>query len=336
MTEHKADSAQAFFEITPDKVLAAVERLGVRCSGRVLALNSMENRVYEVELDLELAPKAPKWEAFRVIKFYRPGRWSKEQILEEHEFLREAAVADLPVVVPLTFPSGATLEILADSQIYFAVFPKVGGRLSDELTEAELEQIGRLLGRLHGVGSAHPFKYRSVLTVKSYGYDNLEYLSQNKLIPATVETHFLRIAERIFKTTEPWFSDVAYQRIHGDCHLGNILWLWSKCSVVDFDDSLMGPCVQDLWLLTPGRDQDSLRRQEVLLRGYSSMRPFDHGCLRLREPLRALRMVHFTTWIAKRFEDPAFNQVFVDYGSERYWREQLIAIQEVGETLGIG
>ena len=117
--------------------------------------------------------------------------------------------------------------------------------------------------------------------------------------------------------------------------MGNILWLWSKCSVVDFDDSLMGPCVQDLWLLTPGRDEDSMRRQEVLIRGYSSMKSFDHGSLRLREPLRALRMVHFTTWIAKRFEDPAFKQVFIDYGSERYWREQLVALQEVGECLGI-
>jgi Ser/Thr protein kinase RdoA (MazF antagonist) len=335
MTDHEPDAARAFFDITPDKVLAAVEQLGVRCSGRVLALNSMENRVYEVELDIDLPPKAAKWEAFRVIKLYRPGRWSREQILEEHEFLREAAAADLPVVVPLTFPSGSTLERLPDSQIYFAVFPKVGGRISDELTDDELEQIGRLLARLHSVGSVHPFQHRLALTVQSYGYDNLAYLHQHKLIPVTVEAHFLRIAERIFSTTESWFRDVAMQRIHGDCHLGNILWLWSKCSVVDFDDSTMGPCVQDLWLLTPGRDEDSLRRQKVLVRGYATMRPFDHGSLRLREPLRALRMVHFTTWIAKRFEDPAFKQVFVDYGSERYWREQLVALQEVGECLGI-
>jgi Ser/Thr protein kinase RdoA (MazF antagonist) len=335
MTVCDTDSAQAFFEITPDRVLAAVERLGVRCTGRVLALNSMENRVYEVELDVQLPPKAPKWESFRVIKFYRPGRWSREQILEEHEFLREAALAELPVVAPLPFPSGATLDIVPDSRIYCAIFPKVGGRISDELADSELEQIGRLIARLHAVGSIHPFRHRLSLTVKSYGYDNLEYLRQHRLIPATVEGHFIRIAERIFATTEPWFSGVANQRIHGDCHLGNILWLWSQCSVVDFDDSLMGPCIQDLWLLTPGRDDDSLRRQEALIRGYSEMRPFDRDTLRLREPLRALRMVHFTTWIAKRFEDPAFKQVFIDYGSERYWREQLVALQEVGECLGI-
>ncbi len=328
-------AAQDFFEITPDKVLAAVERLGVRCTGRVLALNSMENRVYEVELDIDLPDNAHKWEAFRVIKLYRPGRWSEQQILEEHEFLREAAASDLSVVVPLEFPSGSTLAMLPGTAIHYAVFPKVGGRISDELSDNELEQIGRFIGRLHAVGSAHPFKARMALTVQSYGYDNLEYLKANRLIPQTVEAHFLRIAERIFNVTEPWFNGVAQHRIHGDCHLGNILWLWSKCSVVDFDDSVMGPSVQDLWLLTPGRDEDSIRRQGALVRGYSSMRPFDNSSLRLREPLRALRMVHFTTWIAKRFEDPAFKQVFVDYGSERYWREQLVALQEVGECLGI-
>lgn len=335
MTTHDSDTAQAFFELTPEKVLAAVERLGVRCSGRILALNSMENRVYEVELDMELGPRAAKWDAFRVIKLYRPGRWSGEQILEEHQLLLEAAAAELPVVVPLTFASGATLETLPGTAIHYAVFPKVGGRILDELSDEELEQIGRLIARLHSVGAVHPFRHRMALTVKSYGYDNLEYLRQHRLIPASVEAHFLRTAERIFSVTEPWFSDVAQQRIHGDCHLGNILWLWGKCSVVDFDDSLMGPPVQDLWLLTPGRDEDSLRRQEVLVRGYAGMRPFDYTSLRLREPLRALRMVHFTTWIAKRFEDPAFKQVFVDYGTERYWREQLVALQEVGECLGI-
>jgi Ser/Thr protein kinase RdoA (MazF antagonist) len=335
ITNETTSAAQAFFEITPEKVLAAVERLGPRCTGRVLALNSMENRVYEVELDCDLPPKAPKWEAFRVIKFYRPGRWTREQILEEHEFLAQAAAADIPVVTPITLSSGSTLETLPGTSIYYAVFPKVGGRILDELSDEELEQIGRLIARLHSVGGARPFKHRLELTVKSYGYENLEYLRVNKLLPSTVEAHFLRIAERIFTTTEPWFADAPRQRIHGDCHLGNILWLWSKASVVDFDDSLMGPSVQDLWLLTPGRDEDSLRRQEVLIRGYTAMRPFDSTQTRLREPLRALRMVHFTTWIAKRFEDPAFKQVFVDYGSERYWREQLVALQEVGECLGI-
>ena len=328
-------AAQDFFDITPDKVLAAVERLGVRCTGRVLALNSMENRVYEVELDIDLPAHASKWDAYRVIKLYRPGRWSREQILEEHQFLREAAAADLPVVVPLEFPSGSTLESLDNDALYFAVFPKVAGRIRDELATHELEQIGRLIARLHSIAATKPFQHRVRLTLESYGYDNLSYLRGNSCIPKSVESHYMRVAETIFKVAEPWFKATALQRIHGDCHLGNILWMGERCFLVDFDDSLMGPCVQDLWLLTPGRDEDSMQRQASIVRGYASMRPFDNESLRLREPLRALRMVHFTTWIAKRFEDPAFKLVFVDYGSERYWREQLVALQEVGECLGV-
>lgn len=336
MDQSSADITQSFFSLTPERVLAAVERLGTRCTGRVLALNSMENRVYEVELDIDLPPGAGKWDAYRVVKFYRPGRWSREQILEEHAFLQDAAKAELPVVTPLPFPDGETVGTVEEAPIYYAVFPKVAGRIVDELSAAELEQIGRLIARLHAVGGSTTFKHRLELTVQSYGYENLNYLQQHKLLPSSVEQHYLRVAERIFSVSEPWFKEVPMQRIHGDCHLGNILWLGAKCFMVDFDDSLRGPCVQDLWLLTPGRDEDSARRQACIVDGYSTMRPFDRSSLRLKEPLRALRMVHFTTWIAKRFDDPAFKRVFVDYGSERYWREQLIALQEVGECLGIG
>jgi Ser/Thr protein kinase RdoA (MazF antagonist) len=296
----------------------------------------MENRVYEVELDVDLPSGASRWDAYRVIKLYRPGRWSREQILEEHEFLREAAAAEIPVVLPLAFPSGSTLETLDAGSIHYAVFPKMGGRIRDELSVPELEQLGRLIARLHNVGAKKKFTHRLSLTVESYGYDNLTYLRQHSLVPPSVESHYMRIAERILAISAPWFREVPIQRIHGDCHLGNILWNGEKCALVDFDDSLTGPCIQDLWLLTPGRDEDSIRRQEAIVRGYASMRPFDHGTLRLREPLRALRMINFTTWIAKRFEDPAFKAVFVDYGTERYWREQLIALQEVEECLGIG
>lgn len=336
MNETCPDSTKAFFELTPERVLAAVERLGTRCTGRVLALNSMENRVYEVELDVDLGPQAGKWDAYRVVKFYRPGRWTREQILEEHAFLQDAAAAEIPVVVPIPFENGETIATVEDAPIYYSVFPKVAGRIRDELTDPELEQIGRLIARLHAIGATRPFKHRLSLTCQTYGYENLKYLQEHRLLPTSVEAHYLTVAERILKTTEPWFSQVAMQRIHGDCHLGNILWWGAQCFMVDFDDSLQGPCMQDLWLLTPGRDEDSMRRQERIIQGYETMRSFDRSSIRLREPLRALRMIHFTTWIAKRFEDPAFKRVFVDYGSERYWREQLVALQEVGECLGIG
>jgi Ser/Thr protein kinase RdoA (MazF antagonist) len=173
------------------------------------------------------------------------------------------------------------------------------------------------------------------LTAETYGFSNLSYLRENKLLPSSVESHYLNLAERIFKLSNDWLQTVSTQRLHGDCHIGNILWDVQSCSIVDFDDALEGPCVQDLWLLTPGRDALTDRYRELLLEGYEMMNPFDRSSLRLIEPLRALRMVHFTTWIARRFEDPAFKRTFVDYGSERYWREQLIALQEVGESLGI-
>jgi len=336
MDSQSVDPTQAFFALTPERVLSAVERLGVRCTGRVLALNSMENRVYEVELDIDLPADAGRWDAYRVVKFYRPGRWSKEQIQEEHSFLADAAAAELPVVQPIPFADGSTIASVEHAPIFYTVFPKVGGRIRDELADDELEQIGRLIARLHNIGATRRFESRLRLTVDSYGFENLAFLRDRKLIPASVEQHYMGVAERIFSATRSWFDEVPLQRIHGDCHLGNILWQGPRCFMVDFDDSLMGPPIQDLWLLTPGRDEDSLRRQDLIIRGYASMRPFDRGSARLREPLRALRMVHFTTWIAKRFEDPAFKRVFVDYGSERYWREQLVALQEVGECLGIG
>jgi Ser/Thr protein kinase RdoA (MazF antagonist) len=270
-----------------------------------------------------------------VVKFYRPGRWTREQILEEHTFLTECARAEIPVVEPLQFPTGETLGEVAGAGIWYAIFPKVGGRILDEMSESELRQIGRLIARLHNVGATKPFKHRIKLTPETYGEANVTFLKNNKLLPPSVEAHYLGIAERIIKTSEPWFRETQTQRLHGDCHIGNILWHSKGCYIVDFDDSLEGPCVQDLWLLTPGRDQVAIKYRETMLEGYEMMRAFDHGSLRLIEPLRALRMIHFTTWIAKRFEDPAFKQVFVDYGTERYWREQLIALQEVGEALGI-
>lgn len=335
MDNHGSSATKFFFELTPERILEAVERLGTRCTGRVLALNSMENRVYEVELDADLRPSAGRWDGFVVVKFYRPGRWSKEQILEEHGFLRECKEAELPVVVPLPFSDGSTLAEVPGAGIFYAAFPKVGGRLIDEMSPDELRRVGRLIGRLHGVGAATHFKHRIRLTVESYCWQNIQFLRAEKLLPPSIESHYVALADRIFALAGPWLAETTVQRLHGDCHVGNILWSHNGCTLVDFDDCLEGPCVQDIWLLTPGRDESSYRSRELLLEGYEMMREFDRTSLRLVEPLRALRMINFTTWIAKRFEDPAFKRVFVDFGSERYWREQLVALQEVGECLGV-
>lgn len=336
MTDQPTSATQFFFQLTPERVLEAVEQLGTRCTGRVLALNSMENRVYEVELDIDPDPNGGRWDTFRVVKFYRPGRWSRAQIQEEHSFLMECEKGEIPVVAPIQFPDGATIKEVPGSGIYFAVFPKVGGRILDEMSQEEFRRIGRLIGRMHGVGAQARFQHRPHLTCETYGFANLEFLRREKLIPPTVEGHYIGVAERILKAAEPWFKETGTQRLHGDCHIGNILWSGQGCAIVDFDDCLEGPCVQDIWLLTPGRDPENTRNREWLLEGYEMMRAFDRSSLRLVEPLRALRMIHFTTWIAKRFEDPAFKRVFVDYGSQQYWREQLVALQEVGECLGIG
>jgi Ser/Thr protein kinase RdoA (MazF antagonist) len=335
MTPRPTVATQFFFQLTPEKVLEAVEALGVRCTGRVLALNSLENRVYEVELDIDPSPDGGRWDTYRVVKFYRPGRWSREQIVEEHRFLTELSNVEIPVVVPLPFPNGETVAEVPGAGIWYAIFPKVGGRILDEMSDSELRQIGRLLARMHNVGATARFQHRIKLTTETYGHANLAFLKEQKLLPPSIEGYYLGIAERILQTSEPWFKEAPAQRIHGDCHIGNILWHSQGCYIVDFDDSVEGPCVQDLWLLTPGRDEAAVKLRQTILEGYEMMRQFDHSSLRLIEPLRALRMIHFTTWIAKRYEDPAFKQVFVDYGSERYWREQLIALQEVGETLGI-
>jgi len=330
-----SQATKFFFELTPERVLDAVERLGVRCTGRVMALNSMENRVYEVELDIEPTHDGGRWEAFRVVKFYRPGRWSREQIAEEHAYLLDCKEAEIPVVTPLSFPDGSTLSEVPDTGILYSVFPKVGGRILDEMSDGQLRQIGRLIGRMHAVGRRTKFHHRLRLTADSYGFSNLRYLEEHKRIPVSVESHYLSLAQRIFRLCDEWLQSATTQRLHGDCHIGNILWDVQSPSIVDFDDALEGPCVQDLWLLTPGRDEQTQRYRELLLEGYEMMNQFDRASLKLIEPLRALRMVHFTTWIARRFEDPAFKRTFVDYGSERYWREQLIALQEVGEILGI-
>ena len=268
------------------------------------------------------------------------NRWRTGGTVDE--VVEEGAVArsrcDAPEIDGQVFIDGATHLSpgdLVQVEIEEADEYDVWGRLIDEMSPDELRRVGRLIGRLHGVGAATHFKHRIRLTVESYCWQNIQFLRAEKLLPPSIESHYVALADRIFALAGPWLAETTVQRLHGDCHVGNILWSHNGCTLVDFDDCLEGPCVQDIWLLTPGRDESSYRSRELLLEGYEMMRDFDRSSLRLVEPLRALRMINFTTWIAKRFEDPAFKRVFVDFGSERYWREQLVALQEVGECLGV-
>jgi Ser/Thr protein kinase RdoA (MazF antagonist) len=293
---------ESFFSLSPVEVLDSVELIGVRCTGRAMALNSMENRVYQVEIEVDEEEIESEYDRSLVAKFYRPGRWSQEQIQAEHDFLRVLTERDVSVVAPLEFPDSSTLKQTEDG-IWFSVFPRVGGRCLDELSNDQLALLGRTIARLHLAGASVPHDTRLVLDIETYGTKNLEYLLESDTLPAD-------------------YRDT-YQSV-----VGNILWQGEQCRVVDFDDTLRGPCVQDIWLIVPGRDEDAKRRRELLLTGYEQMRQFDHESLRLIEPLRALRMIHFSAWIARRWEDPAFQRVFTNFGSNEYWREQFMALDE--------
>ncbi len=319
-----------FYELTPDRILTAVEAWGFTPTGRCLQLASMENRVYQIEIELDdPAVKKTANDAYRVVKFYRPGRWSAEQIREEHRFLLDLDAAEIPVVAPLATEGGETLITLPESGIFAALFPRRGGRAPDELQEVDLQRLGRLLARLHAIGATRPAKARLRLDVDTYGAADLGYLLESDRLSASVRDAYRQAVEAIHAVSRPWFEACSYQRIHGDCHRGNVLWGGEGPMLVDFDDMVTGPPVQDLWLLVPGRDPESLLKREVLLEAYAEMNTLDRVALRLVEPLRALRVVHFSAWIARRFEDPAFVRVFPDFGGERYWYDELATLREI-------
>lgn len=314
-------STRFFFELTPDRVLSAVETSGIRCTGRCMALGSFENRVYEVEIETDVPVRSVS-DRFRVVKFYRPGRWTREQILEEHEFLLELAASEIPVIAPLRFDDGSTLHQDRATGIWYALFPRVGGRSPDEFNDEQLERVGRLLARIHNVGAIHPAAHRIRLDPDSYGTSNLRHLVDSGNLPEDLRGRYQGIVERIVERVRPWFERAAYQRVHGDCHLGNLLWNDQGPFFLDFDDMVMGPCVQDVWLLVPGNDVEAIRQRAVLIGAYEQMRSFDRESLRLVEPLRALRLVHFSAWISRRWEDPAFPGAFPHFNSYKYWSEQ--------------
>jgi Ser/Thr protein kinase RdoA (MazF antagonist) len=317
-----------FYELTPDRILDAVEETGLRCTGRCLTLYAMENRVYEVEIEVDDPKALPNVsDRFRVAKFYRPGRWSKEQIEEEHAFLRELKAADIPVVAPVPLADGSTVGTMPGSGIFFAIFPRQGGRSPDEFTDDQLERIGRLLARVHAVGAERPAKHRLSLTPESYGLKNLEFLRASRSLPNEVEYQYVKVVEELVKEITPLFKGIKTQRIHGDCHVGNLLANDHGLFLIDFDDMVAGPCVQDLWLLIPGQDQEARAQHEMLLDGYTQMRRFDRKELQLIEPLRALRFVHFAAWIAKRWTDPAFPRAFPQFGTVAYWQGQVGDLQ---------
>lgn len=325
-----SDQTQLFYELTPERVLSAVEdHQGCRATGRLQQLNSMENRVYQVEIELpsDFVPKST-YDRDRIVKFYRPGRWTREQISDEHTFLRDLGAAEVAAVAPLPFRDGETIGQVPGSKIYYAVFPRIGGRVPDEFSDAQLQMMGRLVARLHICGESREAEHRLRIDPNSYGYEHLRFLVDSGTIPMDLRGAYQSTVEAICTMTEPWFAEATYHRIHGDAHMGNILWADQGPFWVDFDDMLVGPAVQDIWLLVPGVDDYGLRQRRVLLDAYRSVRKFDGRTLRLIEPLRALRYIHFSAWIKRRYDDPSFSRAFPEFDTWNYWQGQINDLAE--------
>ena len=306
-----------FLALTPERVLDAVEASGLECNNLCYPLNSFENRVYEVELT----------DRSRVVaKFYRPGRWSAEQILEEHRFLRQLDEADIPVCTVRAFPDGSTLKQI--DNIYYSLSDRRGGRAPDELDAGTARRLGMLVGRIHNVGAESPESGRRPLDGEHFVRVPLEWLQQHRTLPPALEASYLRAAEAIADRADQLLGEVDTHRIHADLHLGNVLLRDGSFNLLDFDDMTSGPAVQDLWLALPGRDDETLRLREVFLAGYEQFRDFDRSSLRLIEPLRGLRLVRYAVWLARRWHDPAFRTGWPHFGTVEYWEGEIRDLED--------
>jgi Ser/Thr protein kinase RdoA (MazF antagonist) len=300
--------------LTPEVVLAALDALGLRPDGRLLALSSYENRVYQVWLEDEAAV---------VAKFYRPGRWSDAQIDEEHAFARELAEREIPVVAPIHSASFAGF--------IYAVYPRRGGRTPELGDLNTLEWIGRFLGRIHAVGSTKNFTHRESLTVQSFGHDARAYLLEHDFVPADLLDAWKAVTEQALQSVEQCYArtgEIRSIRLHGDCHPGNILWTDQGPHFVDLDDARMGPAMQDLWMLLSGDRAAMSAQLKKVLSGYEQFMDFDRKELNLLEALRTLRLIHYSAWIARRWDDPAFPAAFPWFNTQRYWQDRILELRE--------
>jgi Ser/Thr protein kinase RdoA (MazF antagonist) len=291
-----------YANLDPHLILDAIDSVGLRCSGGLFSLNSYENRVYQIGIEDE----APV-----IAKFYRPQRWSDAAILEEHQFALELANLEIPVVAPLILKNN-TLQHFKEFR--FSVFPRKSGR-TPELDDVEhLAWMGRFIGRLHAVGAIKPFKHRPELNVMYSGYEPHQYLLENNFYPPALKDGFCKTIESLLKKVEQRFADVGKinsLRLHGDIHAGNVLWNDTGPQIVDLDDCVMGPAVQDIWMLISGNNPDQVNLQtNVILDGYTEFYDFNYRELHLIEALRTLRMIAYSAWLARRWEDPAFPKNF--------------------------
>ncbi|MNF27703.1 Ser/Thr protein kinase RdoA involved in Cpx stress response, MazF antagonist [Pseudomonas linyingensis] len=307
-----------FATLTPDLVLDAVESLGFLSDARVLALNSYENRVYQVGIEGETP---------LIAKFYRPARWSDAAIREEHAFSFELAEHEVPVVAPLLRDGESLFE---HAGFRFALFPRRGGRAPEPGDLDQLYRFGQLLGRMHAIGASRPFAHREALTVDNFGHESLATLLEGNFVPRSLLPAYESVARDLLARLDALFSRIDYSsiRLHGDCHPGNLLYRDERFHVVDLDDCRMGPAVQDLWMLLAGERQERLLQLAELIDGYQEFHDFAPRELALIEGLRSLRLMHYSAWLARRWDDPAFPMSFPWFGSERYWGEQILMLRE--------
>ncbi|MFC5512348.1 serine/threonine protein kinase [Massilia jejuensis] len=312
-------AAHPFSRLDPSRVLDAVDSVGLHGDGRLLALNSYENRVYQVGRD-EGEPV--------VVKFYRPARWSDAAILEEHAFVAELVEREIPVV-PAMEIGGRTLHEFEGFR--FAVFPRRGGRAPELGDSATLEWMGRFIGRIHAVGAIEPYALRPELNPHTFGREPFDYLVRHDFIPPELRATYASVVEQALGGVARCYDragSVPLLRLHGDCHGGNVLWTGDGPHFVDFDDSRMGPAVQDLWMLLSGERHDMVRQMADVLAGYEDFCDFDPRQLHLVEALRTLRLIHYSGWLAMRWDDPAFPAAFPWFNTQRYWQDRILELRE--------
>ena len=314
-------------QLTPDVVIDAVESTGRLSDARILALNSYENRVYQVGIDQDEPV---------IVKFYRPDRWTVAQIIEEHEFTQKLYDLDIPVVPPLVIQEGATPTLAEFKGFYFSIYPRQGGRAPELDNLDHLYQLGQFIGRIHAVGASYPFKHRIHLRVNAFGHSSVAYLLDNGFIPNELRAAYESISQELLLAIEGFdIESAAFTAIslHGDCHPGNVLWRDDRPHFVDFDDAMTGPAIQDLWMLLSGDTANKQRQLSEIIEGYEQFYPFNTAELRLIEPLRALRVLNYSAWLAKRWHDPAFPASFPWFNTERYWSEHVLELKELVSSL---
>lgn len=318
-----AEESHPYNRLTPEVIIEAVESSGRISDARIFPLNSYENRVYQV--GLQSAEPV-------IAKFYRPDRWTRAQIQEEHDFCQYLRDLDIPVVAPLRDDNGCSL--FEFEGFLFSLSPRQGGRAPELDNLEHLKQLGQFIGRLHAAGESYTFKTRWQLSLQRMGIDSVDYLAGSGFIPEDLLPAYTALSAQLLEILQGFvFKGAATLSLHGDCHPGNVLWRDGRPHFVDFDDAISGPAIQDLWMLLSGDSNQRQRQLDTIVEGYEGFRHFEASELNLIEPLRAVRVLHYNAWLARRWSDPAFPLSFPWFNTQRYWSEHILELKELLASL---